>query len=264
MKCNQCGEDFPSKHYFPIEGICKSCFKKLDPEKKRILQEKIDRQAEKEVVHSRLARVLQGFLGLAQVLFIMGAVLILLSYGFLMIRGEMEINTHEWFQMLYQLTPIQERALFEITSAPSIMSDPELILLGGVRFTVQDRAFITMYMLMLFFMVGAGFIIIRQLHGLLGTVATKQFFIMRNIKRIRIIGWIIIISQVFLILWGVPLVFLLNGISVSGMKVSGFHNYWIDGVSNAGNEIFIGLVVLCLAEIFRLGTKLREEQEMTI
>ena len=43
-----------------------------------------------------------------------------------------------------------------------------------------------------------------------------------------------------------------------------FNDYWIDALGSAGKELFVGLVVLCIAEIFNLGTKLCKEREFTI
>jgi uncharacterized protein YbjQ (UPF0145 family) len=31
MKCEKCGEDFPSRFYFRTESVCSSCFERLDP-----------------------------------------------------------------------------------------------------------------------------------------------------------------------------------------------------------------------------------------
>jgi len=34
MKCEKCGQDFPSDYYFETNTICKSCFENLSPEEK--------------------------------------------------------------------------------------------------------------------------------------------------------------------------------------------------------------------------------------
>ena len=34
MKCEKCGEDYPSKYYFKTETICNDCFEKLTSEEK--------------------------------------------------------------------------------------------------------------------------------------------------------------------------------------------------------------------------------------
>jgi uncharacterized protein YbjQ (UPF0145 family) len=34
MKCEKCGEEFPSEHYFATKTICRNCFDKLSPEEK--------------------------------------------------------------------------------------------------------------------------------------------------------------------------------------------------------------------------------------
>jgi rubrerythrin len=35
MKCEVCGEDFPSHYYFEVEFICNNCFKKMDEGEKK-------------------------------------------------------------------------------------------------------------------------------------------------------------------------------------------------------------------------------------
>ncbi len=34
MRCDKCGKDFPSEHYFKARGVCSDCFEKLAPEEK--------------------------------------------------------------------------------------------------------------------------------------------------------------------------------------------------------------------------------------
>jgi hypothetical protein len=167
-------------------------------------------------------------------------------------------------RILYQLTPIQEEAMPEIACAPSVMSNPELNLLASVRFTVNNRGFITLYFITLSIMVGLDIIIIRQLRGLLSTVPKGQFFVAGNVKRLRIRGWLIVLSQILAVAYGIPFIFLLKNISVPGMRSILFNDYWIDALGSTGKKIFVGLVVLCIAEIFRLSTGLREERELTI
>ena len=38
MKCEKCGEDFPSKYYFSAPSICRDCFKLLPPEQQEALK----------------------------------------------------------------------------------------------------------------------------------------------------------------------------------------------------------------------------------
>ena len=34
MRCEQCGKDFPSEHYFAAKTVCRECFAKMTPEEK--------------------------------------------------------------------------------------------------------------------------------------------------------------------------------------------------------------------------------------
>ena len=35
MKCERCGKDFPSQHYFATQTVCRECFAKMTPEEKK-------------------------------------------------------------------------------------------------------------------------------------------------------------------------------------------------------------------------------------
>ena len=62
MKCNNCGQDYPSRYYFRKDNICKTCYNKLNPEKKKIIDKKSklpDEDASNKLRHtSGIARFL--------------------------------------------------------------------------------------------------------------------------------------------------------------------------------------------------------------
>jgi DNA-directed RNA polymerase subunit M/transcription elongation factor TFIIS len=39
MKCQKCGKDYPSKHYFKTDSICEECYNKMSSEEKRSAEE---------------------------------------------------------------------------------------------------------------------------------------------------------------------------------------------------------------------------------
>ena len=49
MKCEICGEDFPSHYYFEVEYICNSCFDQMSAdEKKRLYETKPSKYSREE------------------------------------------------------------------------------------------------------------------------------------------------------------------------------------------------------------------------
>lgn len=42
MHCERCGREYPSRHHFVAERICRTCFDGLDQEEKRRLQREAD------------------------------------------------------------------------------------------------------------------------------------------------------------------------------------------------------------------------------
>jgi hypothetical protein len=107
-------------------------------------------------------------------------------------------------------------------------------------------------------MIGLGMAIIYQLRKIFATLTVGNPFVLENSKRMRKIG---------LLIFGGVLVELIAG-SVIGKLI--MDNVLIRGVTfsvkgslNIGG-IFFGLVILVLAEIFRQGALLKDEQDLTI
>lgn len=103
--------------------------------------------------------------------------------------------------------------------------------------------------------------ILIQLRNFLETLEDGDPFTMENARRIRIIGLVIIGSEL-----GIKLAMIGSaGFIDSAVQIEGARLVWGELLSAFSlPSIFLGLVVLIIAEIFRLGVKMREEQELTI
>lgn len=107
-------------------------------------------------------------------------------------------------------------------------------------------------------MFGLGLTILYQLRKIFATLAAGNPFLLENAKRIRAIGLLIFSGVIVELVCGNVLGKLfMDNISVKGVEFS------VKGGINLGG-IFIGLVMLILAEIFRQGALLREEQDLTV
>ncbi|HBE80845.1 MAG TPA: hypothetical protein DDW65_24125 [Firmicutes bacterium] len=107
-------------------------------------------------------------------------------------------------------------------------------------------------------MVGLGMAIIYQLRKILTTLEAGTPFVIENVNRIRKIGLLIFGGIVAQFIAGLFLGrAIMENVIVKGTiftAKSGFN----------GDTIFIALVILVIAEIFRQGTLLKEEHDLTI
>jgi hypothetical protein len=107
-------------------------------------------------------------------------------------------------------------------------------------------------------MIGLGMSVLYQLRKIFATLVTGNPFVLENAQRIRKIG-LLIFGGVFveLIAGSVIGKLIMDNVMVKGVAFN------VKGSLNIGG-IFIGLVILVLAEIFRQGAILKNEQELTI
>ncbi len=100
--------------------------------------------------------------------------------------------------------------------------------------------------------------VIHQLRLIFRTLQAQTPFTLENARRIQTIGFILIGGSFLQALAGFLVgLLMMNNIVIPGVELnvkSDFHM----------NTIFIGLVILVLAEIFRHGAALQEEQNLTV
>jgi hypothetical protein len=103
--------------------------------------------------------------------------------------------------------------------------------------------------------------ILIQLRNFLETLEVGDPFTKENAGRIRIIGLVIIASEL-----GIKLM-MIGGAAIihAAVRIEGASLIWGELISAFSlPSIFLGIVVLIIAEIFRLGVKMKEDQELTI
>jgi hypothetical protein len=110
---------------------------------------------------------------------------------------------------------------------------------------------------------GLYFGVIRQLKRVFVSLTSGQPFLRSNVHRIRIIGWMLIAAWLFHHAWDWGAVtYMRSVLTLAGQVPSVPTAFIIDDIRP--EMLFVGAAVLVLAEIFRLGASLQEEQTLTI
>jgi uncharacterized BrkB/YihY/UPF0761 family membrane protein len=101
-------------------------------------------------------------------------------------------------------------------------------------------------------------VIVGQLRKIFASLAKGTPFNPENSKRIRLIGCFVIIGAVIKSLVALLVGFLvMNTISIPGVEFE-------IRVLSPLNGVFVGLVIFVLGEIFRKGTELQEDRDLTV
>jgi len=105
--------------------------------------------------------------------------------------------------------------------------------------------------------------VIRQLRQIFASLTSGQPFLLSNVRRLRIIGWLVISAMLFNHAWEWALVtYMRSVLTLAGHVPSVPVAFIIEEIRP--EMLFVGAAVLVLAEIFRLGASLQEEQTLTI
>ncbi len=133
----------------------------------------------------------------------------------------------------------------------------DFILHDGLQGAFAPSHFLFQFILTLP-LLAAGLIVIYNLRRIFATLIQEKPFQVENIRRIRLIGIVVIAGTVLSgILHTLIGFYLVNLINLPGLELKANVSLNISG-------LFLGVVILTLAEIFRLGAALQEEQDMTV
>ena len=100
--------------------------------------------------------------------------------------------------------------------------------------------------------------IIYQLRGLFQAFARKQLLTQENAKRIRLIGSATVVTWVFsLVADVVGRHYTINAVTIPGVELTGVFvpDYWM---------LFLGIIVLVIAEIHKMAAETSEESKLTV
>jgi hypothetical protein len=212
-----------------------------------------------------LANFLRGLLSFVYYFIIVCAVLALIAFVAFLVNPDLETwNSFNHFGFLYNLSPLNESLTLKITESPPMVDDPELELLGAVRFKLSNRGWVLLYFFSMYFFIFMSLYIINQLRKFLRAVGSGDFFIKDNVARIRKIGYVTIFLSVVDAVGTLITSKFLTPISIEYVPVSLFWEGTFNIFQRHLHGIFMGLVIIAIAEIFRFGARLSEEHELTV
>jgi hypothetical protein len=136
--------------------------------------------------------------------------------------------------------------------------NPQIHVRGSLRFPTQSRAFFggNAVLLLVFLALLLG--VLGQLRAVFRTLRDGQPFVQANATRIRWIGFAVIVIE----LAGSATVFFENYYAMTHFSAEGLRfDAW--PAINAF-AIIDGVIILVIAEVFRAGTRLDEEQSLTV
>lgn len=110
---------------------------------------------------------------------------------------------------------------------------------------------------------GLYFTILRQLRAVFDSLTSGQPFLRPNVGRLRVIGWTIIAAGLFRHVFKWTIVLGIRSVLTLGNAPPTVP--WAFVIDDLNLEaFFVGAAILVLAEIFRAGAALQEEQSLTI
>jgi hypothetical protein len=129
---------------------------------------------------------------------------------------------------------------------------------GALRFPVRGGRFFLTNGLLLVLMLMVALWGIRLLQGVLRTVRDGHPFVAANARRVRTIGWLVIGGEIARAI----IVFLENDyarrhFSIEGLRFTAHADFSVAAIVE-------GLIILVIAEVFRAGTQLDEDQSLTV
>ena len=144
---------------------------------------------------------------------------------------------------------------------------------GGIRFRLlhvygqfsylnMPRGMVLAIYFRIFVKVALFLIGVVQMANIFEDVSRGKPFVLENARRLRIVGYCMAGGAIFT--WLAQMGIMLLYRNEIMMKDASFDWYWyLKELLNPG-LLFGGLIVIVISEVFRLGNKLQEEQELTV
>lgn len=213
-----------------------------------------------------LPGVLNGLLTFILILMAIATIMLIIGFIAIMINPQLEtFNSYDDFRLLYEFSPLNLEQSFKVVESNPSLSNPEVKLFGSVNFQMGNRSFVMLFFFFYLVILACFVNILVQLRNFLGTFENGNPFIKENVKRIRIVGWSVILFPFWGIIYMLSFAPYFKNIILSQSVPATF--YWKSFIEYGKDSfwiIFFGLVVLVIAESFRLASQIKEEQELTI
>lgn len=141
----------------------------------------------------------------------------------------------------------------------SIQTDARIEKLrGNLRFPVQNGAFLFGNVLLVILLLGFLLWALTQLRHIFRSLSRGLLFIPENARRIRWVGFAVIFGE----LARAAVVYFWSQYTSAHFTANGLR--FVPSTDLNGIAIVSGLAILVIAEVFREGTKLHEDQSLTI
>ena len=129
---------------------------------------------------------------------------------------------------------------------------------GSLRFPLQRGRIFIANSLLLILAIGVGLWLTTELQRVLRTVRDGKPFAPSNATRMRRIAWIVIVGEFV----RATIVYLENSFAATHFTAEGLR--FTARADLSVTAIVEGLIILVIAEVFRLGTRLDEDQSLTV
>lgn len=129
---------------------------------------------------------------------------------------------------------------------------------GNLRFPVRSGAFFSGSMLLVVLLAGSLLWVLTQLRHIFRSLSRGLFFIPENARRIRWVGFTVIFGE----LARAALIYFWSYYTSLNFTANGLH--FVASTDFNMITIVSGFTILVIAEVFREGTRLHEDQSLTI
>lgn len=153
---------------------------------------------------------------------------------------------------------VDDRALPVTAPALGIAQAQLLDLRGTLRFPPRYGAFFIANLTLAICSLGLGLWILGLLRSLIRAIRAGQPFAAANAGRIRLIGWAVILGEIV----RASVVYFENHYAMTHFAAPGLEFLARPDLSVLA--IVHGLIILALAEVFKAGTRLDEDQSLTV
>lgn len=200
---------------------------------------------------------------------------LMLSLGFIvlqfigvMINPQLEIGAVRGSEaFFYRLTPQADIPPIEIERTAAWISEPELTLIGRLDFVPRQRWFHLIKYIGFFAAAALLLTCLFQLRKYYKSLSEGSPFVKENARRLKIIAWLTIGLGALSIIHNLIPFFYTSGLfSLKGYAVSSlYHHQFLDTSLTAFIfQIIGGFFILVIADVFRVGVALKEEQDLTV
>lgn len=153
---------------------------------------------------------------------------------------------------------VDDRTLRVSAPALGIEHAQLLDLQGTLRFPPRWGAFFVANLVLAVCWLGLALWVLGLLRSLIRAIRAGRPFAAANASRVRLIGWAVIIGEIV----RVSVVYFENRYAMTHFAAPGLQFVARPDISLVA--IVHGLIILALAEVFRAGTRLDEDQSLTI